>query len=158
MYRDTNLQSEQAHKQFSTHCFNLVWDLIEKTHRSPEENDRMVHLAHASLWHWTQRSDCTDKNVSIGYWQLSRVYSLLGEASSALKYAQRCMELTPAGEAFYQGYAYEALARAALVVGDREEAQRRLSEARQYADSVSDGSEKQMLSDDLDSLSAQASV
>jgi hypothetical protein len=79
MADDADFDADQAHRHFSASCFNLAWELIDKPDRTAEDDEQMVRLAQASLWHWTQRSDCTDKNLSIGYWQVSRVCALLGD-------------------------------------------------------------------------------
>jgi uncharacterized protein (DUF1778 family) len=57
----------------------------------------------------------------------------------------RGKDITP----FYLGYAYEALARAAAVAGDRERVSAYLVEARQVADSLSNPEARQPLLDDL---------
>src|SRR4026208_1633757 len=80
-----------AHQFFSADCFNRTWTLIERPNRSPEEDEQMLLLSLASLWHWTQREDCSDQNLSIGYWQVSRVYALRGEGQSALRYGESCL-------------------------------------------------------------------
>ena len=64
----------------------------------------MIQGTMASLWHWTQREDCTAKNLSIGYWQVARVYALAGEPDNARKYAQHCLDITPTDDAFCLGY------------------------------------------------------
>ena len=105
---------QAAHRYFSTECFNRAWDLIEKEDRTAEEEDEMLNLSLASLWHWTRRPDCTSKERSLGYWQVSRIYAITGRPKNATWYAERCREATEdAGlPPFYLGYAYEALARA----------------------------------------------
>ena len=40
------------HKQLAAEYFNLTWDLLEKTDRAQEDNDEMIHAAHASRFHW----------------------------------------------------------------------------------------------------------
>ena len=100
MDNGSKLDTREAHELFSKECFNAAWDLMDKDARSPREDIQMVHLAHTSLYHWSQRAECTDQNLSIGYWQLSRVYVMIGELENAIKY----------GEIFL-GYAFEALAR-----------------------------------------------
>jgi hypothetical protein len=50
-----------AHRYFSANCFNKAWTLIDKEDRTPEEDQQMIRLNQASIWHWTQREDCTDK-------------------------------------------------------------------------------------------------
>ena len=60
---------KSAHKHFSTYCFKKAWELIEKQDRTPNEENELILLNQASLWHWTQRNDCTDINLFIGYLQ-----------------------------------------------------------------------------------------
>ena len=141
-----------AHRHFAARCFNAAWDLIDKTDRTPDEDDRMIHVAHASVWHWMQREDCTPVKLSIGYWQLSRVYALARRPQEARHYAERCLAVSPADQPFYVGYAYEALARAERLAGNAEAAARHLAAASTQASAVQDEAEKQALAADLDSL------
>ena len=143
---------ESAHKYFSATCFNMAWELIEKTDRTAEEDERMIRLSQASLWHWTQRPDCTNKNLSIGYWQASRIYALLDQADNALRYAQICLEVSREEEPFCLGYAYEALARAESIAGRREKTEEYLAEARRLAVAISNSEDKQLLLNDLQAI------
>jgi len=144
--------AESVHRYFSARCFNMAWELIETPGRPPADDEQMIHLAHASLWHWTQRADCSDKNLSIGYWQLSRIYALLGEAENAQKYARLCLNKTPANEPFCLGYAYEALARAESIAGNSEKTKEYLAEAQRNAERITDGDDRQLLVNDLITL------
>jgi hypothetical protein len=112
----------------------------------------MLHLAIASLWHWTRREDCRPENRSVGYWQVARVYAVLGQADNARRYAERCREASTGKEPFYQGYALEALARAEAIAGCIEPAERHLTEAWQYAKAVPDPEEKATLATDLEGI------
>jgi hypothetical protein len=154
MADETKLDLAAAHENFSASCFNAVWELLDKADRTERESQRMIELAHASIWHWTQREDCTDTNLSIGYWQASRVYATLGMADEARRYGALCLAASEAEGVppFYLGYAHEALARAAGVAGDREEAAAQLAEARRIAETVPDEEAKKMLLADLDTL------
>ena len=142
---------QQAHRYFSAHCFNRAWDYIDKPARTPEEDQLMLQLGFASLWHWSRRPDRTSANLSVGYWQLARIYALLGQAQAARQYGQLCLETSQAeGVApFYRGYAYEALARAESVAGDGPKAQEYLRLARQAGEKVSDPKDRQRLFADL---------
>ncbi len=144
--------NEEPHKFFSTLCFNKAWDLIEKPDRTAAEDDEMIHLAHASIWHWSKRPDCTAKNLSIGYWQLSRINAVLGDGPNALQSARICLEKTPRDDAFLLGYAYEALARAEFLAGNTENAQEHLAEAVQQAEQISEAEDKESLLNDLKNL------
>lgn len=142
---------QAAHRYFSTECFNRAWDLIEQEDRTPEEEDEMLNLSIASLWHWTQRPDCTSKELSLGYWQVSRIYAITGRSENATWYAERCLEATEEAELppFYLGYAYEALARAAMIGRDRRTTMEHIAKAREFAQQEENEEDRQLLLDDL---------
>ncbi len=98
---------QPAHAFFAAECFNQAWDLITKPRRSQSDNDQMLQLSLASLWHWTQRQDMTATNLSIGYWQVSRVYALLRQADNARHYGELSLEAAEKQgvDPFYLGYA-----------------------------------------------------
>jgi len=141
-----------AHRYFSVVCFNRAWDLIDKPARTADEDEEMLRLGMASLWHWSQRADCTPTNLSIGLWQVSRIFALLGQAHNALSYARRCLEISQAIEPVYLGYAYEALARAEAIAGNRAESEGYLAEARRAAERVMEEEERTQLLEDLKTI------
>ena len=59
---------------------------------SREDDDRMLHAAHASRYHWGEAPECEPANLARGEWQISRVYMVLGRAEPAIWHAQRCLE------------------------------------------------------------------
>ncbi len=148
---------EAAHRYFSADCFNRVWGLLEKPERTPEEDRDMVQLSLASVWHWTERGDCTDTNMSIGYWQASRVYATIGLPDEARRYGRLCLEASQGPDIlpFYLGYAYEALARAEVAAGNGDKAREHLAESRRIADGLPDPDAKKQLLAELDALAPQ---
>ena len=144
--------TENAHNFFSAHCFNRAWDLMEKPDRTPEEDEQMVLLNQASLWHWTQREDCKNANMSIGYWQASRIQSILGRADEARRYGRLCLRYSQEETPFLLAYAYEALARAEKVAGNRAKAAKYHAEATRSAESVDDAEDRKVLLSDLETL------
>jgi hypothetical protein len=148
----SDLDIQQAHHHFSTHCFNQTWTLIDQESLTKEETERMLHLAHASFWHWSQRPDNDATKRSVGYWQLARVYTLAQQAERANYYAERCQELSKNAGPFYLGYAYEALARAARLSGDDQRAEQHAQQARKLAKQISDVEDRAVLLKDLDTL------
>lgn len=145
---------DAAHRFFSADCFNRAWDLIDKNSRTPEDDEEMVRLSLASLWHWTQREDHTRVNLSVGYWQLSRIFSLLQQPDNARHYGMLSLNLLPSDNAlpFYRAYAYEALARAELLAADLDKKEEYLNKAMLLAESMVDPEEKQQLQSDLSDL------
>jgi hypothetical protein len=144
--------SPAAHRFFSAHCFNEAWVLIDKANRTEEENRLMLALSFASLWHWTQRDDCVSRNLSIGYWQISRIFALLGDVANARRYGDACMEHSLSESPFLLAYAHEALARAAALNGDSNRCAHHLTDARKLAPRISDAEERAVLEKDLLSI------
>jgi len=68
----------ERHFYWGRTLFNDTWRLMEKEDRTPEEDDQMVHQAHASAYHWLQVG--TPANFARSHWQCSRVYCVLGRA------------------------------------------------------------------------------
>jgi hypothetical protein len=145
-----------AHRYFSAYCFNAAWDLIEKTDRTPADDRLMVSLSQASLWHWLSRPDLTDRNLSIAYWQLSRVHALTGAPDQARRYAELSLELSEDVQPFRRAYAHEAVARAAFALGDAAAAASHLSAALALAGQVDDPRDRALLDADLQTLAATA--
>ena len=143
------METENSHNFFSVYCFNTAWDLMEKPDRTPEEDEQMVLLSQASIWHWMQREDCLNANLSIGYWQASRIHSLLGRAEEAKRYGQLCLHYSRGETPFLLAYAHEALARAEKVAGNSAMAAKYHSEAVLLAESVEDEEDRKMLLADL---------
>ena len=150
---DPDFDRDKAHRYFSAACFNEAWRFIRKTDRTPDDDEQMIRLTQASLWHWTQRRDCTRQNMSIGYWQASRVYAKLGRAEEARRYGQLCLAETSEEVPFYRGYAYEALARAESVAGNRAVALKHSAEAARLAQRVTDLEDRAALLEDLETIS-----
>jgi hypothetical protein len=151
---DASFDQAAAHKFYSADCFNRTWDLLDKAQRSPEEDQDMVQLALASLWHWSQRSDRTETNLSVGYWLASRVYAVLGLGDESRRYANLSLEAIRGRDVppFYLGYAFEALARAESAAGDREKMSGYLAEARRIAGELPDADGRKALLGDLDTM------
>ena len=154
MSKPLEIDVDAAHRHFSSACFNHAWDLIDKAARTPEEDEEMIELALAAHWHWSQRNDCTAVNHSIGYWQISRVYAILGQGGNALRYSQLCLDVSQAGSVppFYLGFANESRARAEWVLGNSAEAKQYLQEARKLAAMVTDREDQQQLLADLETI------
>ena len=141
-----------AHKHFSAWCFNRAWDLIEKPDRTEADGRMMVALSQASIFHWLNRPDCGDRNLSVGYWQASRIHALVGSAQEAMRHAETCLGYSTNLEPFDLGYAYEALARAAGLTNDVVRLAEYLARAESLAVQVSDEEDRRLLTADLAQL------
>jgi len=139
-------------RQLAVDLFNATWELLDAPDRSPADDLRMLHMAHASRHHWAQVGERV--NLARGEWQVSRVYAVLGRVEPARFHGERCLEICEQhgiGD-FDLAYAYEALARAAAVSGDGPERDRRLAQARTAAEAVADPEDREHLEADLDTV------
>ena len=134
---------------YSKEFFNSTWDLIDKAERTPREIEKMIHLSHASLCHWLLRPDCTDQNLSIGYWHLSRVYAVAQEPQNALKYGKLCLDfsLKDDVEKIYLAFAYEAIARSYALLGESVSRDLYLKKAKELSEQLKVEDKKQILGD-----------
>ena len=143
------------HRQLGVDLFNHAWALLELPERTREQDDELVHAAHASRHHWGQVGG--PKHLARGEWQLARVYAVLGRAEPALHHARRCLELVEAAEDVDDWdvpFAHEALARAHFVGGDGEAAQHHLARARELGEGISDPEDREHLDAALAELTA----
>ena len=140
------------HRQLGVDLFNEVWRLMD----TREDEERMLHAAHASAYHWAEAPECEPKNRARSEWQVSRVYTLLGRAEPALHHAQRCLEICEANadnlEDWDLPFAHEALARANDVAGNASESSEHLARARELGTSLADPEDREHLEEALADL------
>jgi hypothetical protein len=136
-------------RQLGVDLFNEVWRRLE----SREDDDRMLHAAHASRYHWGEASECKPENLARGEWQISRVYVVLGRAEPAIWHARRCLQhCEEAGIGDWDlAYAYEALARAYALAGDAEAAEW-TAKARAAGDEIADPEDREHFDQDVATL------
>jgi DNA-binding transcriptional MerR regulator len=132
--------------------FNHVWTLLETPDRTTEQDDEMVHAAHASRYHWGEVGDSS--NLAIGEWQCSRVYAVLGRQEPALHHARRCLAITEQSGVggWLLASAYEAMARASAVAGDRAAAVDWKSKAQAAIETVPEKDDRQIVEQDIATL------
>ena len=96
MAEDEKLTKKEWHIKMAAALFNHTWSLMDKKQRSKEEDDEMVHAAHASRYHWGQRvsfGEGKPVNLGRGEWQISRVYAVLKNPKQARYHAQRYLDI-----------------------------------------------------------------
>ena len=128
----------QAQLHFAIDFHGKTWEILEKKIRTPDDDERMLDYAHASLAHW--RAAGTEVRHQRGEWLLARVYAVLGEGNLALKHAHRCYELLEGNksqmEDFDIAFAFEAVARAFAVGGDPVGAKRYIDMAQKAGEAI----------------------
>lgn len=109
---------DPSERALAVELFNAVWTLLDNENRTPLEDDRLLHMAHASRFHWEAAG--APVNLARGEWQVSRVYAELGRAEPCLHHARRVLSLCAEhGIADWDlAFGYEALARGYAVADD----------------------------------------
>ena len=140
------------HRAIGIELFNRTWELMSKQDRSVEEDDAMLHMAHASAHHWrAEGTGATANNLARSEWQVSRVYTVLGRGEPAGYHARRCLEICQANGIgdWDLAFAYEALARAASVAGDLAAADSWAEQARRAAEDIAEDEDRDLVLTDL---------
>lgn len=81
----TTSAPEDWHRHFARQNNNRAWDLSERD-RTAEEDLEMLSAAHAAAWHW--KAVGTELHHMRATMLLARVHALIGDAATALRYAQ----------------------------------------------------------------------
>jgi hypothetical protein len=143
----------EEHRRLGAELFNSTWDLVDRNDRTVDEDDEMVHRAHASAYHWLHAEGVTAANRARSHWLCSHVHSLAGRPESALHHAERCLALVQGSPTEMKDFdlpgAYEALARAHAVAGDSAEARRFLELGRAETAKIADPEDREHLESQL---------
>jgi len=148
------LSQQEWHKKQAIHAFNSTWDLIEKVDRSPEDTLKMIHMAHASRYHWGEIG--TDLEFARGEWQISRVYSIVKCPERALFHAKASLdycEKSNIGD-FDLAFAYEAIARSYYLLNQISEYEKFYNLALAASNNISKESNKTYFISELNSITS----
>jgi hypothetical protein len=128
--------SEEEHKKFAVDLFNLTWSLLDKKDRTKEEDDKMIHAAHASRFHWGEIGK--PLHFERGEWQISRVYSVMRRSEPALYHAKRCLEICKENNIgdFDIAFAYEVMARAHTIADNKAECEKYIKLAKEAGEEI----------------------
>ncbi|HEU5477468.1 MAG TPA: hypothetical protein VFU64_06540 [Gaiellaceae bacterium] len=145
----------EEHRALGVELYNGTWALIEREDRTPDEDDEMLHRAHASAYHWLQAPH-TAANRARSHWLCSHVYAVLGRPEPALHHGERCLALVEGSPQEMADFdlpaAYEALARAHSAAGRSDEARRFLELAQVEAAKIADAEDREHFESQLASI------
>jgi hypothetical protein len=137
--------------------FNETWRLLGLADRSQDETSRMIGSAHASRFHWAQVPSATPANLARGDWLISRVYAELGRSEPAMYHARLVLwtcEENGIGD-WDLAFAYEAMARAHAVAGERGQAREYTDAALAAAKDIAQDADRDLLLGDLETIPGQ---
>jgi hypothetical protein len=145
--------SKEDHRKFAVNLFNMTWNLLDKKDRTEEEDNKMIHAAHASRFHWGEIG--TPLEFERGEWQISRVYSVLKRNEPALYHARRCLEICKENNIgdFDIAFAYEAMARAYAVLGKKADCDRHIELAEKAGEQIKKKEDRNYFFSELQTIS-----
>lgn len=143
------MPSESDHKKLGVDLFNRCWELMEKSDRTRDEDALMIHMAHASAYHWLQVG--APENAARSHWQCSRMYTVLGRSEPAIYHARLTLDICERNDIgdWDLAFAHEALARAYAVASDMDESARWLAKARAASANIADPEDRELVRRDL---------
>lgn len=143
---------KEARRRLAIDLFNHTWTLLETTDRTADQDDEMLHAAHASRYHWGEVGDATHR--ARGEWQCSRVYIALGRAEPAVHHARRCLAICEEHRIgdWDLAAAYEAVARASRLAGDEADLARYRQLATEQLDRIADEEDRTIIAADVATL------
>jgi len=143
---DASFDLKTAHRWFAVECNNEAWALLEDEDRTDPETERMIHVAHAALYHWSQVGTALNRFRAL--YLLAKVYVEAGEPEGALHWADAALETgedlddaTDFDLLCAQASAVEAL----MLVGEDQEAAALREEARAAYAVIEDEEEREVL-------------
>jgi hypothetical protein len=133
-------------------CFNGTWNLIDSKSRTHADDMKMIHMAHASRYHWDQVG--TPLEFSRGEWQISRVYSLLRMGESALFHAREALRLCQENGIgdFDLAFGHEAMARAYSILGNHDDKATHIAKGREAAKAVAKEADRKYLESEISTI------
>ena len=124
-----------------------TWGLLDKKDRSEKDNNRMINFAKASLYHWKKSDKYEVANEQRGQWLMSHVYAKLNKSDEALSYAKETLKITEENKKkmkdFDLAYAYESMARAYSISGDKDKSEKWYKKARDTEDLITGEKDKE---------------
>lgn len=123
---DWPLDQSAAHRWFAVEFNNEAWSIVEATQRSPDDVERLLHLAHAALLHWSAIGTSLNRQRALDL--LAHAYSVAAKGDQSLKYAEMAWGLSEKHGAeqtpFDKAEALGTMSVALRAAGRREEADR----------------------------------
>lgn len=143
---------EEFHSKIAKETNNGIWPTLDKENPPMAELEEALHMAHTSTWHWSKIGKPV--NIARGEYMISRVNSAMGRGQSALAHAERCLEIVKSNEAedWDLAFAYEALTRAYVTLGDKSNAKKFKTLAQRATDEIKGEEDKKICQGELDKV------
>jgi hypothetical protein len=123
---------------------NRAWALSERPSRTREEDEEMLHAAHASAYLWSTVGN--ERNAALAHLLLGQVHSLLGNGVLAERFAQSASAFFADGGAPWElALVHAVAANAAYCSGDVVSHQQEYAAAQSAIESITNAEEKEIV-------------
>jgi len=147
-YKMTPEEMKQFHRDMGASTFNRSWEILFKEDRNRQDEDYLINLVHASLFHWRQGGEPV--NILRGEWMIAHVYTLLKHKEASLYHAENVLRIADEIKAadWDLAYSYEAMARVMALQGNKAEFEKYHSLALEAGEKIAEeGTRKQFDAD-----------
>lgn len=124
----------RVQRWFAIEFNNQAWDLVERTDRSAEESQRMIHLAHAAMVHWQAIGQPI--NRLRGECLLASVYLAADRFESAALHSEQALAFSAQGIADETPFDVASLYACAVRVYERQGNSDQVTKLRPMADAA----------------------
>lgn len=144
---DNSVQEQEGadlERYFAVEANNRAWALSVRP-RDADEDEEMLHAAHAAAWHW--KSVGSEINWMRALMLLAEVHALLGHGELALAYARRMHDYFTSRQSpdWEIAFAESVLAHAAGVAGDKTLHRSAYGNALRAIDAIVDPEERRLV-------------
>lgn len=137
---------KQAHRWFAVEFNNQAWDLVEAKHRTAQQAQDMIHLAHAARYHWQHAG--TEINTLRGDILVATAYATAKQGENCLSYAQLAAQNVvsiPAATAFDRACIQGCLALGRVIAKQAVEASQSITEFEHAMSEIDEAAERELL-------------
>jgi hypothetical protein len=147
--KEIKLTVKEFHKKIAIQTNNQIWPVLESEQPTDTQLENAVHAAHTSRYHWGKIG--TAVNLARAEYMISRVYSAMNRGEPALFHAKRCLGVTKENKIgdFDLAFAYEVMARAQGVAGNKAKCKKYYELARIAIDQIKEPEDKKICEGEL---------
>lgn len=142
------------HRKFGVEFNNKIWSYFGKVGRTIEEDQEMIQYAFASLLHWRLYEGHKMVNIQRGQYMIAKAHLYAGELENALKHADLCLKTTQSHldemADFDVAYAYQILAAIHHHVGNTEDAEAFLNNAKEATREIEKKEDREYVEKDIE--------
>jgi len=148
--KETRLTMEEFHKKVAVETNNQIWPTLDVKNPTQAQLEEALHMAYASRYHWSKIG--APVNAMRAEYMIARVYSAMKRGEPALFHAKRCLEISKETdiEDWDLAFAYEVMARAQSVTGNKTECKEYYGLAQNAINEIKNPEDKKICQGELD--------